>query len=117
MTRKYPGQLPAAQYIDRPEISEVYADGLSRLLFDGTCIRMEFVVTRFDEPQEGDPPRQWAYTSARVVMSRMGAVEFMNKVRQLERVLIATGVITPNPTPPPEGGAPGAEQKPQTARP
>ena len=89
--------LPPAKpiFVDRPEVSEVFADGLARLFFDGVCVRFEFYVSRFDEPEGDQPPKQWAYTAARVIMSSKGAIELMNNMRQLERMLIERKVIAP----------------------
>ena len=71
------------KYIDRPEISEVFADGVERLSFDGSTLRMEFVVIRQDEAG-GD---LWAYTSARLVFSVQGANDLMDKMAKLQTAL------------------------------
>ncbi|HKR88025.1 MAG TPA: hypothetical protein VJS38_07600, partial [Phenylobacterium sp.] len=65
------------KYIDRPEVSEVFADRLEHLFFDGGTVRMEFTVTRTDPAHSGPghvmtEPRQWSYTACRVVLSARG---------------------------------------------
>jgi hypothetical protein len=89
---------PEPKYIDRPEISEVFADRLEHLFFDGATLRMEFTVTRTD-PAHSDPgkpiaePRQWSYTACRVVLSSRGAAEMINKVLELQRVMTQQGLL------------------------
>ena len=76
---------PKRKYIDRPEIAEVFADGLERLTFDGSSLRLEFVVIRQDE-QGGD---LWAYTAARLVLSPQGVSDMMDKLTRLQAALDA----------------------------
>jgi len=104
------GGPPEPKYIDRPEVSEVFADRLEHLFFDGATVRMEFTVTRTDPAHTvaGQPmtePRQWSYTACRVVLSARGAAELLNKMQELQGVMIKNGVLqargpggaTPNP--------------------
>jgi hypothetical protein len=93
------------KYIDRPEVSEVFADRLEHLFFDGTTVRMEFTVTRTDPAQvvAGKPaaqPRQWSYTACRVVLSARGAGELLSKMQELHAVLLQQGVLQPRPPEP-----------------
>ncbi len=41
------------QYIDRPELAEVFADFVSRVQFDGQTMRFEFCVSRVDDQPGG----------------------------------------------------------------
>jgi len=38
---------PVLRYVDRPEISEAFADSIEGLTFDGSTMRIEFTVIRF----------------------------------------------------------------------
>jgi hypothetical protein len=78
-----PPAAPRRKYIDRPEIGEVFADGVERITFDGATLRMEFVVLRQDE-QGGD---LWAYTSARLVLSLSGVNDLIDKMDRLRATL------------------------------
>jgi hypothetical protein len=110
---------PGPRYIDRPEISEVFADRLEHLFFDGATVRMEFTVTR-TEPLNAAPgkpmpnPKQWSYTACRVVLSGRGAAEMLNKMMELHGVLLQQGMIQPRSAPPPAGApeAPGPSGEP-----
>lgn len=112
---------PGPKYIDRPEISEVFADRLEHLFIDGATIRMEFTVTRTDPAQSpaGTPiadPKQWSYTACRVVLSMRGAAEMLEKMRDLQGLMLQHGFLQPRdavapaqaqpepqPAPPPGG--------------
>lgn len=71
------------RYIDRPEIAEAFADGVERISYDGSTLRMEFVVVRQDE-EGGD---LWAYTSSRVVLTLNGMNDLFDKVDRLRASL------------------------------
>lgn len=97
------GGSPEPKYIDRPEVSEVFADRLEHLFFDGSTVRMEFTVTRTDPAhtvagQVTTEPRQWSYTACRVVLSARGAAELLNKMQELQGVMIKNGVLQARPT-------------------
>jgi|GEM_PF-1063298 len=105
------------KYIDRPEISEVFADRLEHLFFDGASVRMEFTVTRTDQaPSTAQPSsgaRQWAYTAARIVLSARGAAEMLNMMQELHGLMLKQGYIQPQQpgvAPPPVPPAPETAQ-------
>lgn len=112
------GGPPGPKYIDRPEISEVFADRLEHLFFDGGTVRMEFTVLRTDPAQSGPgdamtEPRQWSYTACRVVLSARGAAEMLNKMQELQGVMLRGGALQPNRSggpPPTEAPAAAASQ-------
>ena len=43
-------QGPKLRYVDRQDVSETFVDSLEKFVFDGTTLRLEFVINRFDEP-------------------------------------------------------------------
>jgi len=86
--KRRPGKPP---YIDRPEVSEVYADSLYHMTYDGRSLRMEFAVYRTEAPQEDQPPASWAYTACRVVLSSAGMVDMLHKMARLQRRLADEG--------------------------
>lgn len=104
------GGSPEPKYIDRPEVSEVFADRLEHLFFDGATLRMEFTVTRTDPAgaTPGKPMREakrWSYTACRIVLSGRGAAELLNKMQELQGLMLQHGLLQPAPPPsaPPEG--------------
>ncbi len=76
--------VPQLTYVERPEVAETYADYLETVVFDGTSIRMEFVVNRFDRPTAQGGPTGRRVTAARLVLPLNGA---MNLASQLESLM------------------------------
>jgi hypothetical protein len=96
---------PEPKYIDRPEITEVFADRLEHLFFDGGLVRMEFTVTRTDPAQTapGKPiaePKRWSYTACRLVLSGRGVAEMLNKMQELQGVMLQQGLLQARPIEP-----------------
>jgi hypothetical protein len=102
---------PEPKYIDRPEITEVFADRLEHLFFDGSLVRMEFTVMRTDPAQSlaGQTipePRQWSYTACRVVLPVRGVAEMLNKMQQLQSLLVQQGALQSQAAAPPAAEPP-----------
>jgi hypothetical protein len=96
---------PQMTYVDRPEISETFADSLYRISFDSLQIRMEFVVNRFDDPQAGVAPTGKAITACRVVMPLPGMIDMHAKLSAIIQTLQAQNVLR-TVTQPPTSGRP-----------
>lgn len=81
------------QYVDRPEVAEVFADFVNRVQFDGQTLRFEFCVSRLDDqrPQGGVTGKR--YPSCRLVLSAAAAVDLINKMQQITASLIKAGVL------------------------
>jgi hypothetical protein len=47
---------PILTYLDRPEVSETFADSLGKLTLEGFNAKLEFVVNRMDNPSPPNPP-------------------------------------------------------------
>jgi hypothetical protein len=89
---KKPTATPAAPdrppYVDDPSVGEVFVDSLERIHVDGQIIRMEFSVMRWDEA--GKPGSR---TACRVVLPAKGAVDLLNRMNQLQAVLVQAGAV------------------------
>jgi hypothetical protein len=91
------------QYVDRPEVTETFADFVQRIQFDGQTLRLEFAVSRLEDQR---PPAQATgkrYPACRLVLSASAAVDLMNKMQQITAGLIKAGVLkqdTPQPAQP-----------------
>ena len=88
------------QYVDRPEVTETFADFVQRIQFDGQTLRLEFAVSRMEDQR---PPAQATgkrYPACRLVLSASAAVDLMNKMQQITAGLIKAGVLKQDAPPP-----------------
>jgi hypothetical protein len=94
-----PQQLPVQPqlaYVDRPEISETFADSLARAWCDASHnVRMEFVVNRLDDPKPGAPPTGKSLTAFRLVIPGPGLLDLHAKLGALIGMLQQQGVLKP----------------------
>ena len=81
------------QYLDRPEVSEIFADFVQRIQFDGQTLRFEFCVTRMEDQRPGAPATGKRYPACRLVLSSAAAVDLMNKMQQITASLVKAGVL------------------------
>ena len=87
-------------FVDRPEVSETFADTIRAVSFDGQTMRIEFCTTRMDEPRPPNQPTARQYPSCRLVLTANAAVELFNRLQQIMSALEQTGAIKRNmPTP------------------
>ena len=70
-------------YVNRPEISETYVDGLHLMTFDGAAVKVELVVYRFDQPNPPNPPSGQKITAARLVLSAEAAEALLKGLGQI----------------------------------
>jgi hypothetical protein len=50
--------------------------------------------------------RQWSYTASRVVLSARGAAEMLNKMQELQGVMVRAGALQPNRPAPTQSAPP-----------
>ena len=81
------------QYVDRPEVSETFADSVSRIQFDGQTLRLEFCVSRLDEQKPPAAITGKRYPACRLVLPPAAAIDLMNKMQQITAGLIKAGVL------------------------
>ena len=81
------------EYIDRPEVDEIFADFVNRIQFDGQTLRFEFCVSRMEDQPPPAAPSGKRYPACRLVLSAAAAVDLMNKMQQITASLIKAGVL------------------------
>ena len=81
------------QYVDRPEVTETFADFVQRIQFDGQTLRLEFAVSRLEDHRPPEPATGKRYPACRLVLSASAAVDLMNKMQQITAGLIKAGVL------------------------
>ena len=87
--------------VDRPEISETFADSMGLAIFDGNTARLELCVHRYDAPRPPGPPTAAKVTAARLVLSPEGVVAVFNFLNNLMPVLVQQGIVKQEPGQPP----------------
>lgn len=96
-----PTGLPKPQYVDRPEIVETFADSIREFMyFDGSAVRLEFCLTRYDQPKQGEMPKSRQYPVARMILSPSAATDLYNKLSQFIEVMKQKGLVTEQPPTP-----------------
>ena len=88
---------PQIQFVDRPEVHETFADSSQAVFFDGQSMRIEFCVTRMDEPNPPNPHTGRRYPICRLVLTPNAAVDLFNKLQQMMTALEKSGTIKKNP--------------------
>ncbi|MGH6725847.1 MAG: hypothetical protein ACREB8_04785 [Pseudolabrys sp.] len=108
-----PRVQPKMTYVDRPEISDIFADGLRRATFDGINTKLEFVINRMDEHKPPAPPTGQSLTACRLVLPIPCVLELHGKLSQLINALHAQGVIKQTST----GDSPELDKRKLTTQP
>lgn len=85
------------QFVDRPEVTETFADSSRAVTFDGQTMRIEFCTIRMDEPKPPGPPTGRQYPVCRLVLTPSAAVDLFNKLQQIMAALEQGGAIRKNP--------------------
>ena len=85
-------QAATIRYLDRPEITETFADAVSGVVFDGQTLRLEFAVTRLDEIKPNLPITGRRYPACRVVLPTTAAIDLINRMQQIATALAQAGL-------------------------
>jgi hypothetical protein len=83
-------------YVEGAEVSEIFADAIEKMFFDGSALRLEFVVHRWDEAKPKAQPKGKKYPVCRLVLPPNGAVGFFNKLNMLFAALEKSGTVKRN---------------------
>jgi|SRR5579871_1170795 len=76
------------------EVKETYVDRIGSMLFDGSSLRMVFLVARMNEPLvPNGPPTGERHVVSRLVLSMSGAIDLINQVNKLAGQLTQAGVL------------------------
>jgi hypothetical protein len=87
------------------EVKETFADQIGATLFDGSSLRIDFLIVRMNEPAApGGAPTGERHVVSRLVLSMSGTIDLMNQLSRLAGQLTQAGVlkteqgqITPTP--------------------
>lgn len=81
-------------FIDKPELTETFADSIGTLSFDGQVMKLEFRTTR-QAPitAPGTPPDHIQYPSCRLVLTPKASIELFTKLQAMIEQLEKVGVF------------------------
>ena len=83
-------------FVDRPNLTETFADSLETFTFNGGLLRFDLCCTRLEIPTNPNPknsPTAKKYPVARVVLPLDTAVTLFNQLNQLFGALEQSGAI------------------------
>ena len=85
------------QFVDIPELAETFADSVGSFTFDGQALRVEFCVTRHDQPKPPQPPSARRYPACRLVLTPEATVTFALQLQGLLQQLEKQGSLVARP--------------------
>ena len=84
---------PKFRYQDAPELPETFADSVGRWYFDGTTMRIEFLVSRMDQEKSSEGRTGRKLPVCRLVLTPTGAVELLYQAQRVAAALEKAGVV------------------------
>ena len=84
-------------YVDRPEVSETYADSINKIAFDGQAWRIEFGITRTGEPIPPNTLPGNRYPCCRLVLPPNAGLELAAQLKQIMDVMEKQGMLKKQP--------------------
>jgi hypothetical protein len=86
---------PKLRYQDRVDVGETFADSIRSCIFDGQVVRIEFTVSRFDDPGVLGILEGRQVPVSRMVLGRAAAADLFNRLGQLNNAVKQTGNAEP----------------------
>jgi hypothetical protein len=80
-------------HVDRPEVSEAFADSLISCVQANGVVRLEFAVTRVDQPKPGVQPQIRSQTSSRIAIPIPGVIAMAAQLNNLLSGLQQQGIL------------------------
>jgi hypothetical protein len=70
-------------FSDRPDVAEIYADGLGQTTFNGRSAHLTFTVNRPDQPRPPQPQGGACVPAARLVLDAETVVDLYNDLSRM----------------------------------
>lgn len=80
-------------YVDRQDISEIFADSVSKVYINNNMLRIEYIANRINDIKNGSQPSGHAVVVCRIVMPVNSIIDISAKLQDLISKLRASGVI------------------------
>jgi hypothetical protein len=84
---------PTFRYQDVPELAETFADSVGRWYFDGTTLRIDFLVSRLDPERSAEGHTGRKLPVCRLVLTPSAAVELLFQARRMTAALEKAGLV------------------------
>jgi hypothetical protein len=81
------------RYEDRPELLETFSDSVGHWHFDGSTLRVDFLITRFDPIKSPEPRSGRRLPVCRLALTTAGAIELLNECRRITVALEKAGLV------------------------
>lgn len=85
------------RYQDVPDLSETFADSVGSWYFDGSTLRVEFLVTRMDPENSSGTRTGRKLPVCRLVLTATGATELLYQTGRIAAALEKAGLIKKAP--------------------
>lgn len=85
--------LPMSGYLDRPEITETFADHLENTQFVDGLVKLTMSATRWPQSKQGEQAISERATTLRLVLPGKTAIDLVNALNQLMGALVKEGII------------------------
>ena len=80
------------EYVEVPGVTETFADSIHSMAFDGQTFRVEFCVTRMDEPRKAEAGVTGRrMTACRMVLSPAAALQLSTKLGRMVGAMARQG--------------------------
>jgi hypothetical protein len=86
-------QRPKFRYQDMPNLGETFVDAIGGWSYDGSTLRVEFVVSRLDALKPGETATGRSVPVCRLVLTTAAAVELIRASGQITSALMQAGVL------------------------
>ncbi len=93
-------KAPQIQFVDRPEVTETFADSIRGVSFDGQTMRIEFCTVRMDPPKPPEARTGQQYPACRMVLTPNVAVDLYGRLQQIIQALEKSGALQRTPPAP-----------------
>jgi hypothetical protein len=84
---------PTFHYQDVPELTETFADSVGRWYFDGTTLRIDFLVSRLDQEKSPEGRTGRKLPVCRLVLTPTGALELLVQAQRMAAALEKAGLV------------------------
>lgn len=86
-------ERPKFRHQDVPELGETFADSVGRWYFDGSTLRIDFLVSRMDEQKSPQGLTGRKLPVCRLVLSATGAMELLYQTQRMAAALEKAGLV------------------------